>query len=54
MTMEVKLLTLPTNFAVVQLPERSFPGVVVQGDTLNSIVESLTNMQLLLTEGDLV
>lgn len=36
-----KLLSRPHNFAVVQLPERNFPGVVVQGDTLNAIIQDL-------------
>jgi methyl coenzyme M reductase gamma subunit len=41
MTKEVDLLSPPTNYAVVQLPERKFPGVVVQGDTLNELVKDL-------------
>ncbi len=36
-----KLLTDATNYAVVQLPERAFPGVVVQGDSLNNLVSLL-------------
>lgn len=32
------LMTEPHNYAVVQLPGRQFPGVVVQGDSLNNIV----------------
>ncbi|MBP6014244.1 MAG: hypothetical protein KBA31_18595 [Alphaproteobacteria bacterium] len=35
------LLSEPINFAVVQLPGRRFPGVVVQGDTLHSILAEL-------------
>lgn len=34
------LLTPPHNFAVVQLPERVYPGVVVQGDSLYLLWES--------------
>jgi hypothetical protein len=34
MANSVELLSRPVNFAVVQLAERKFPGVVVQGDTL--------------------
>lgn len=37
----VKLLTEATNYAVVQLPERKFPGVVVQGDSLNNLISLL-------------
>ena len=31
----------PTNYAVVQLPGRQFPGVVFQGDTLHVLAHSL-------------
>jgi hypothetical protein len=36
-----RLLTPATNYAVVQLPGRNFPGVVVQGDSLNNLVSLL-------------
>lgn len=36
-----KLLTPPSNYAVVQLPGRQFPGVVIQGDSLSNIVALL-------------
>lgn len=36
-----RLLTPPTNYAVVQLPERAFPGVVFQGDSLNILIGEL-------------
>ena len=36
-----RLLTEATNYAVVQLPGRKFPGVVVQGDSLKSLVSLL-------------
>lgn len=52
MTTEPRLLSKATNFAVVQLPGRNFPGVVVQGDTLNSLVSSLSEMQRLQRDGD--
>jgi predicted RNase H-like HicB family nuclease len=38
---EVKLLSEPTNYAVVQLPDRAFPGVVFQGDSLNNLIAEL-------------
>lgn len=47
------LLSSPVNFAVIQLPLRKYPGVVVQGDTLLGIVTTLSRMQKLLTKGDL-
>jgi hypothetical protein len=36
-----RLLTPATNYAVVQLPGRNFPGVVIQGDSLNNLVSLL-------------
>ena len=40
-----QLLTKPTNYAVVHLPGRRFPGVVVQGDSLHSHVRRLAAIQ---------
>lgn len=44
MTKTLELLSDPVNFAVVQLPERNYPGVVIQGDTLNGLVRRLEEM----------
>lgn len=44
----VRLLSRPINFAVVQIPGRVFPGVVVQGDTLHGLVSRLDEMLQLL------
>lgn len=52
MTDSAKLLSAPVNFAVVQLPERQYPGVVVQGDTLEGLVGQLARMKTLLGAGD--
>ena len=38
-----KLLSEPTNFAIVQLPERKYPGCVLQGDTMNAWIETIQN-----------
>jgi predicted RNase H-like HicB family nuclease len=38
-----KLLTDPTNYAVVQLPGRAFPGVVFQGDSIHALIAQLRN-----------
>jgi hypothetical protein len=38
-----KLLTDPTNYAVVQLPGRQFPGVVFQGDSIHALIAQLRN-----------
>lgn len=48
---DIELLSRPVNFAVVQLPERKHPGVVIQGDTLNGLVRRLEGMRSLLKEG---
>lgn len=36
-----RLLTPPHNYAVVQLPERHFPGIVFQGDSLHALIGDL-------------
>jgi len=38
---DVKLLSEPTNYAVVHLPGRAYPGVVFQGDSLNILINEL-------------
>lgn len=53
MTNQVVLLSRPINFAVVQLPERRFPGVVFQGDTLHSLVRQVEEVARLLKAGEL-
>ena len=53
MTNPVDLLSRPINFAVVQLAERQFPGVVVQGDTLHGLVRQFDEMVRLLEAGQL-
>ena len=53
MTEHVELLSRAANYAVVQLAGRSFPGVVVQGDSLNEIVNDLGAMVELLRTGRL-
>ncbi len=52
MTDTAKLLSPPVNFAVVQLPERKYPGVIIQGDTLAGLVAQLGRMKSLLDKGD--
>jgi hypothetical protein len=53
MAHQAKLLTPPANFAVVQLPDRQYPGVIFQGDTLRSLVASIIEMQQLPAEQNL-
>jgi hypothetical protein len=52
MSMEVRLLSPPANFAVVQLPGRKFPGVVVQGDTLHGLVNEVDGLVRLLRSNE--
>lgn len=33
-----KVMSTATNYAVVQLPGRNYPGVVVQGDSLHALL----------------
>lgn len=53
MVTQVDLLSPPVNFAVVQLPERMYPGVVVQGDTLYTLQQQAEKMGRLLNAGEL-
>lgn len=43
---DAKLLSEPTNGAVVHLPGRAFPGVVIQGDTLDSLIAELREVSI--------
>ena len=53
MTFHATMLTPPFNFAVVQMPDRNYPGVVFQGDTLHSMTTQVAQMQRLLAKQDL-
>lgn len=44
----VDLLTDQGNNAVVRLPGRTYPGVVVQGDTLAILLENLQEVKALI------
>lgn len=48
MTLQAELLSPPRNYAVVQLPERKYPGVVMQGDSLNILKKQAEQMGRLL------
>lgn len=41
---DVKLLSEATNYAVVHLPERQFPGIVFQGDSLNALISDFNSI----------
>ncbi len=36
-----KLLTDPTNYAILQLPGRKYPSVVFQGDSLHALIAQM-------------
>lgn len=46
-----KLLSPAHNFAVVQLPGRQHPGVVVQGDSLSILIKRLNDVRKALQNG---
>jgi hypothetical protein len=41
----VELLSPPTNYAVVHLSGRKFPGVVFQGGTLHNLLRRITELR---------
>lgn len=47
MSEHAELFSPARNFAVVQLPGRKFPGVVFQGDSLNTLLRELKELQQL-------
>lgn len=52
-TIEVEALTDQHDYAVIRLPTRKFPGVVVQGDSLSTLVADLRRALDCLRQGDL-
>jgi hypothetical protein len=50
--MTATMLTPPYNYAVVQLPDRAFPGIVVQGDSMSILVRSLEGIVLNFKNGE--
>jgi len=50
--MEVDALTDQGNYAVIRLPERKFPGVLVQGDSLSILVANLRQSRDRLQQGE--
>lgn len=53
MTDDVHLLSNQTNFAVVKLKGREYPGVAIQVDTFHEIAANVNRMKSLLQKGDL-
>jgi hypothetical protein len=50
--MTVEALTDQRNYAVTRLPQRHFPGVVVQGDSLSTLVGYLRDALAAIRSGD--
>ncbi|MGJ7416705.1 hypothetical protein AB9128_12750 [Streptomyces cinereoruber] len=50
---EAELLTDGTNDAVLRLPNRNFPGLLIQGDTLGILQNDLAELVDLCATGDL-
>ncbi len=50
---EAELFTDGSNNAVVRLPGRRFPGVLIQGDTLANLRADLAEAQEACTRGDI-
>jgi len=44
---EVESFSAATNAAVIRLPGRQFPGIVMQGDSLKVLVDSVDDLQRL-------
>jgi hypothetical protein len=47
MTEMATLLSPATNYAVVQLPGRKLPGIVVQGDSAHNLLAQISTIQKL-------
>ena len=45
MNASAKILEVGANGAVVQLPERKFPGIVVQGDSLSILLSDFEELK---------
>ena len=50
---EAELFTAPGNNAVVRMPGRKYPGVVIQGDSLSILRDDIARMVEACTRGDL-
>ena len=50
---EVELFTPQHNDAVLRLPGRRFPGVLLQGDSLQTLTEDVERAQQALRGGDI-
>jgi len=42
---EVEVFSTAVNAAIVRLPGRAFPGMVIQGDTLRTLLQDVLELQ---------
>jgi hypothetical protein len=47
------MLTNTPNSPVLKLPDRKFPGVLIQGDSLQILVQLVTSLSKTLQQGDI-
>jgi hypothetical protein len=52
MNASAKILEVGANGAVVQLPERQYPGIVVQGDSLSILVSDFEELRANIVKKD--
>ena len=52
MNASANILELGANGAVVQLPERKYPGIVVQGDSLSILVSDFEELKKNIAQKD--
>lgn len=50
---EVECLTDESNYVVLKTPGRNFPGMVLQGDTLRSLLRTVQRAEALLVSGNI-
>ena len=50
---EITRLSTTTNAAVVQLPERCEPGIVIQGDSLRNLLSLVCDAEHKIDQGDM-
>ncbi len=54
---EVEVYSNATNSAIVRMPERQFPGIVIQGDSLSALLalaEDIANLSTKTSDKELV
>lgn len=44
-SIEIEALSMTTNCAVVRLPNRRFPGIVIQGDSFKNLVDLFSEIE---------